>query len=181
MLRNGPGADHHETSKMSRRVIGCAIPAAMLLVSLLACLLWPYRAQTVVGVVAENHTPCAVKVNQISGWKRLDIGPYVHSEDLAYPLRVVVFPTCGDEPPFSARLSPITPGDGIVESVDCGNTPTPDGHCRLEASPITSRSAAHSYIVRIVRRRGEAPVDFRLDVTTPYAWRSVVIDAILSV
>jgi len=162
---------------------GCAI-AASVVIGLAALLYWPYRLETIVGIVSRNEAKCVVEAINHSGWAEHSIAPGISAESVKYPLQLFVFitdcPGVPDGRPFAAEL--IDPsGKVVARGLACSDAPTKDYPCRLEAPPIASLRGADRYIVRVVPARGAAPKDAVLRIESSAEWRSATFDALMSV
>lgn len=168
-----------------RRGYGCTVAAGLIAAAALLFFTWPYRLQTVVGLVSHNDTGCTIAVNQISDWQEGVIAPGLSTTSLKFPLTVWVFAdACGGLPagrPYAADLIAVDTGKVIATSKSCAIRVESDFPCRLEAPPIAAGAPLPRYILRVVRKQGEAARRAEIDVTTPRQWRSGVLDAIMSV
>lgn len=154
---------------------------ALVVTPILLLAAWPYRAETVEAVVERASNGCSAQVTQVSRWEARTLSPGIEASDVAYPLSVFVLVDCEGEKPFGAELVHPAPGAAVVEGSECGRSPASTLPCRLEAPPIASRAAPHRFVVKVVRRQGDAPTDIKVEVTTRREWRSVFLDALMSV
>ena len=163
---------------------GCAGLALAAIAAVLVFFSWPFRAESVVDTVSANTTGCVVEANNYSGWQTKLIAPGIHAEDVGYPLQIYVFVSgCSDlaaGKPYSVELISPVSGKLLARGLECGNAPSSEYPCRLEAPPVL-RSDPHRYIVRVARKAGEKPIDAELRLTLHHEWKIVVIEAMMSV
>ncbi len=177
---------HPGTTKTarSRLIGGCAI-TVLAAIGLLACVLWPYRAEEVEAQTNENKTGCQIRALNYSGWNDRPLAPGIRANHVVLPLKINIFiDGCAGTPgkiPYTATLVSAASGHELAQGTACGNAPENDLPCRLEAPPIASLQAERDMIVRVVVRPGQPAREARIRFSVQRKWRSVVIDALMSV
>ena len=154
-------------------------------IGMLALFLWPYRAEDIEVQIIRNATGCQVRGLNYSGWNDRTLAPGIRASDVVFPLKMNIFiEGCAGTPggiPYAATLVSAASGLDLAQGSACGNTSQNDLPCRLEAPPIVSLQTERDLIVRVVVKPGEPPREARLRLSAQRRWRSVVIDALMSV
>ena len=165
---------------------GCIVAAALAVLVLSVAFLWPYQAESIEGIVVENHTGCSIAVTSNGGWREEAVAPGITASRVAYPLEVIAFVDgcrgLSDERPYSAELVSSGSGQIVARGLSCAGADHSEGYpCRLEMPPIATLRGQDRYRVRVVRQAGHAPrtADIRLNLERE--WRSVVWDALMPV
>ncbi|MHA6719232.1 hypothetical protein ACX40Y_07225, partial [Sphingomonas sp. RS6] len=158
-----------------------AVPTA-----LLAFFLWPYRSETIESNISKNNTGCSISVTSNGGWKNEMYLPGIWASRVAYPLDVRVFvDECRNLPegrPYSVDLVSTASGTIIARGMYCAeNSRSEDYPCQLELPPLASLTDQNRYVVRVRTARRHTVVTARIQLYLKREWRSVGIDAMLSV
>jgi hypothetical protein len=157
------------------------VASASIGILLLAFLLWPYRSEKIDSVVSANETGCAIYTASNGGWRE-EAG----ASRIAYPLDIRVFvESCAGVPqgrPYAATLVSARSGKVIASGLSCSGNRLAEGYpCRLEMPPLNTLSGQDHFRIRVVVAKGEKVRSAELHLFLKREWRSVVIDAIMSV
>lgn len=167
-------------------LVGRVAGGAFALLLLCTFFVWPYRAESVEGVVSGHATTCDIGVTSNGGWRDEVIPPGILASRVAYPLKMIAFvEDCRGVPdgrPHATELVSVSSGKVVARGVSCAGVDHSEGYpCRLEMPPIAVLEGQDRYVVRVVRQAGDEPVTAQIQLILKREWRSVVYDALLSV
>jgi hypothetical protein len=144
-------------------------------------MLWHYRLETIESIVSENQTGCEISTTSNGGWRN-----GVLSAQVAYPLDVRIFvDSCDGAPkgrPDATALVSVPSGKVIASGLSCAGSTHVEGYpCRLEIPALYTLSGQDHYRVQVVTTKGEKVRTAELRLLIRHEWRSVVLDALMSV
>jgi len=177
--------NHRETqATMKIAKWGCATTAVILAIAFLAFFSWPYRAESIEGVVVANSTACKIWTTSNGGWREEAIAPGIHASRVAYPLDVRIFVTecrgVAQGRPYSTELVSLNSGRVVARGLSCAAVNhVEDGLCRLELPPLAALDGRDRFIVRVARTAGGIPGTAEVHLVLQREWRSVVIDGMM--
>lgn len=165
---------------------GCIFSLVAVPTALLAFFFWPYRAETIESNISANKTNCSISMTSNGGWKDEMYLPGIGASRVAYPLAIRVFiDECRGMPegrPYSVDLVSLPSGKVVAQGMYCaGNNHSEDHPCQLELPPLASLTDKDRYLVRVRKAAGEKVGTANLQLSLEREWRSVVIDAMMSV
>jgi hypothetical protein len=148
---------------------------------LLALLLWPYRLESVESAVLLNTTGCTIRTTSNSGWRE-----DAWTSRVAYPLKVLVFvESCAgvaEGRPHSAAVAAGRSGELIASNFSCAGARYAKGlPCRLELPRIDTLTGQDRFRVSVSKVIGQTTGTAELRLFIKRQWRSVALDALMSV
>ena len=171
---------------MNHAKSGCIFGLAAVAMALVGVLLWPYRSESIESAVSANQTGCAISSTSNGGWREDVAAPAIGTSRVAYPLSIIVFVnSCRGVPdgkPYSADLLSASSGKVIAQGVSCAGAIAAKAYpCRLELPPLASLERQDTYLVRVAKADGERVRTAKVRLYRQTRWRSLAVDAMMSV